>query len=196
VTALRDRHLTAVAGRLAHLLCGADDPAVFIGVPGALAGEIGRLFDLRLLRRAEGDGPKLSYRDVVATCAMPARPVAIERLDDAPLILLDGLSGPATLATAPRLALPDTTITIDVEALLRQPVLRFYVRTDAPQQFSDAIRAELPPSEVESIRPMAIGGGLALVASFNAARRALARPEVQAWQVPGEIALSTPAESR
>lgn len=82
---------------------------------------------------------------------------------------------------------PPASVAAAMDHLRHQPILRFYLRSADPVALANALRRELPPGDVDSIEPMAMGEGVSLVSSLEAARRALAHPLVSAWQVPGAL---------
>lgn len=148
---LANRHLDAVAWRLAQSLPGVDPGGVFLGTRDGLTAELGRLFDERVFGTGEGSGA-LSYREALSA-----------RIVDT-----------ANEGT-------------DMALLLRRPLLRFYIRTADADELARRIAITLPPDQIGSVRTLSMGGGLALVASLEAAGTALAMPEVDAWQVPGDL---------
>lgn len=99
-------------------------------------------------------------------------------------------SGPAPMSYKEALsarAWQPTSVAAAMDHLRHEPILRFYLRSDDPSTLVEALRGRLPPAEVHSIELMAMGGGVSLVSSLEAARQAMTHPLVSAWQVPGAL---------
>lgn len=182
MTTLSARHLDTVITRLGVLLPAAS----FVGSPSQLAAALDRLVDLPVLHDHTGRSDA-TYRQLLGVCAV--EPGTSAGLDPAIAVLVDGLSAPSTSAAAPRPVLSRVALIVDVDALLRTPVLKFYVASADPAVLVRRLSTALPHAEVKSIATMPVGGAVAIECSFTAARIALAVEDAQNWELPGTITL-------
>lgn len=197
MTTLRDRHLGRVANRLASLLPGADNEAIYSGAREVLDAEIARVFELAVIRRGE-DRPPISYAQALSSAVVSSGSTSSSAhgstaghvVDEAIGVLLSGLSGPATLAAGERERLSADTLTQDLEALLHAPELRVLARTSKPEDLLAAAGTAHDAGEVVNPKTLRLGHAVSMRVSFNAARELLANPVVLGWQVSGEIVLS------
>lgn len=130
------RHLDSIAGRMGRHLRGFEDPAVHLGTASSFAREFDKVFRFPALRVPSREGV-VTYADAVRRY----RYAGIEKAaaDDPVMTMARGLRGPQTMAHERRAELPAEPLLEDLGALLRTPLLRFYLQVHETKRF----RAEL-----------------------------------------------------
>ena len=135
-----DRHLDAVALGLGKFLRGFDNPSVHTGSPEHFTREARKLMTIAALQ-VPGQSRAITYAEAAATGYGPPAP-APARAPDSPLaLLLLGLTVTGPRAHGARFELPLEPLRKEVAALLRVPVLLFYLQVSDRELFFRELEA-------------------------------------------------------
>lgn len=132
------RHLEAIAGRMGRHLRGFEDPAIHLGTESSFAREFDKVFRFPALR-VPSHKRVVAYADAVRRY----RFAGIEKAasDDPVMTMARGLRGPQTLAQGRRNELPPEPLFQDLAALLRTPLLRFYLQVRGAESFREELES-------------------------------------------------------
>jgi len=149
-----DRHLKAVAGTMGGFLRGFDNPRVHVGSADLFVKEFRKVLDHPALHLPDGN-QVVSYAAAAGSYRVPADAAAAAKPDNPISALLRGLNESAPFTTHARHLLQPAPLRADLAALLRVPVLLFYLQvTDTAAFFARlAIIAE------QEAFPLAAGSG-------------------------------------
>ncbi len=144
------RHLDAIAGRMGRHLRGFDDPGIHTGTESSFAREFDKVFRYPALRVASQERV-VTYADAVRRYRFAG--VEKAAADDPVMTMARGLRGPQALAHEPRAELAPEPLLEDLAALLRIPLLRFYLQIREAERF----RADLEATARQGRFALAVG---------------------------------------
>jgi len=129
-----DLHLNTVARSLGRFLRGFDDPRVHNGSPELFQREFRKVMAIPGLR-VPGQAKAISYAEAAASGHRPPGPASAKAPDSPVSVLVLGLTIPATSSRGAGLELPLEPLGHDLAALLRAPVLLFYLQVSDRDRF-------------------------------------------------------------
>lgn len=156
-----DRHLKSVARTMGGFLRGFDDPRMHTGSADLFAKEFRKVLNHPALRLPDGN-KVVSYAAAAGSYRTPADAEAVAEPANPISVLLRGLNESAPFSAHARGLLQPAPLREDLDALLRVPILLFYLQvTDTAALFARLAKIaeqEAFPLAVDSGEPLAAAG--------------------------------------
>jgi hypothetical protein len=146
-----ERHLDAIAVRVGGFLRGFNDPRIHVGsMPGFIL-EFRKIMDLPALGQP-GQSQKISYTKAATACHVSISSTRAEGVSEPVSALIHGLQEAPPMRGQTRYELPLRSLESDLTALLRVPMMSYYLAIADRKRF------------FTEVKRMAANGGFPLVA--------------------------------